>query len=202
MLNAKLAALPDVLRAVGLPVEVEPEFLTAGQGNFIESRGIILHHTACNVPGPMPDLNVLEHGRPDLKGTLCNFGLGRDGKYRAISANLAWHAGEGMFRGIGRYRDRKTGKWVGTMDGNAYFIGIEMENNGTTEPWGQPLLKAAHTGVVALLKHIGADPSWCIGHKEFCYPPRRKTDPDFDMPSFRTSLAPYFPPPGAIARVA
>jgi hypothetical protein len=193
MLNAKLAWLPDVLHASGLSVEIEPEFLTAGQGDFIEPRGIILHHTACSAPGPMPDLQVLEHGRPDLKGTLCNLGLGRDGKYRAISANLAWHAGEGMFRGIGRYKDRKTGQHVGTMDGNAYFIGIEMENNGTTEAWSSTILKAAHTGVVALLRQIGADPSWCIGHKEFCYPKNRKIDPDFPMDSFRFALAPYFP---------
>lgn len=179
-MSGALAWMPGALRAAGLGCEEELGWLMAGHGAFGVAHGVMLHHTACSLPGAMPDLNVLEQGRPDLKGPLCNLGLGRDGVFRAISANKAWHAGYGW--------------WHGVTDGNGCFIGIEMENAGTgKEPWSQTIYDAALKGTAALLKHIGAAPIMCCGHKEYARTSEgklgRKIDPiTWDMDSFRKAL--------------
>jgi len=41
--------------------------------------------------------------------------------------------------------------------------------------------------VAAILKHLGKDASFCIGHKE--YAPGRKDDPSLNMKSFREAVA-------------
>jgi hypothetical protein len=75
--------------------------------------------------------------------------------------------------------------------GNTSFIGIEAENTGVANdlPWPEVQMDAYRRGVAAILKHIGRGAEFCAGHKEYALPKGRKTDPDFDMNAFRSSVA-------------
>lgn len=174
--------LPDVLRAAGLQVIEVPGWQNRGHGDEGEVLGVLCHHTCGPLHGDLPDLKVLVDGRPDLGGPLCNLGLGRSGAYYMIAAGKGWHAG--------------AGNWLGVTDGNAHLIGIEAENAGTndshgqpTDPWPAVQMDAYKRGVAAILKHIGAHPTMCAGHKEFALPHGRKDDPNFDMAAFRADVA-------------
>jgi hypothetical protein len=111
-----LTWLPDVLKAAGLKVEVQPGWETRGLGDMGIVRGVMCHHTAGPPTGNMPCLGVITNGRPDLRGPLAQLGLGRDGTYYVIAAGKAQHAGKGT--------------WQGVTTGNTSFIGIEAENRG------------------------------------------------------------------------
>jgi hypothetical protein len=138
--------------------------------------GVICHHTCGPKDGDIRDLGVLINGRPDLKGPLCNLGLGRSGHYFMVAAGRAWHAGVGY--------------WQGIADGNSHFIGIEAENVGDhKDPWPDVQIDAYKRGCAAIMKHIGRPVTMCIGHKEWALPHGRKDDPSFDMPPFRADVA-------------
>lgn len=174
-----LSWLADVLRAAGCIViddaESVGDWKNRGHGDFGSPKGILLHDTAGRAPpNDHPSLSTVIHGRPDLAGPLCNLYLSRSGAFYPIAAGKGWHAG--------------AGNWQGVTDGNAHFIGIEMENDGIGEPWQPPIVRAAQTGVAALLKHIGAPNIMCAGHKEYALPKGRKIDPDFPMDPFRDTL--------------
>jgi hypothetical protein len=174
--------LPQVLRIAGLAVIEVPGWQNRGHGDEGKVLGVLCHHTCGPLHGDLPDLNVLVNGRPDLGGPLCNLGLGRTGTYYMIAAGKGWHAG--------------AGSWHGVTDGNAHLIGIEAENAGTndahgnpTDPWPSVQMDAYKRGCAAILKHIGAPPSMCAGHKEYAKPAGRKDDPNFDMDKFRADVA-------------
>lgn len=171
----KLTWLPDVLVASGLKVAEVPGWRTRGHGDFGKPRGVLLHHTVGPLKGNMPSLGVVTNGRPDLSGPLCNLGLGRDGTWYVVAAGRASHAG--------------AGNWRGCTSGNSEMIGIEAENNGTTEPWSDAQMTSYRHGVAALLKKIGAGAVWAAGHKEYALPKGRKIDPNFDMVAFRKDVA-------------
>lgn len=174
MTDYKLAWLADVLRAGGLTVKEAPGWKRAGHGDAGDTLGIICHHTACgHGTADMPSEAVVEHGRPGLAGPLCHLLLGRQGDIECIAAGLAWHAGPGS--------------WKGVTAGNTHFIGIEAENAGDgSDPWPQVQLDAYHKMCAVLLKHIGRNVDWCIGHKEWT---PRKIDPALDMNVFRAAVA-------------
>lgn len=173
----KLTWLADVLRAAGLAVVEEPGWQTRGHGDAGSIKGVLCHHTAGAKTGNMPSLGVVIKGRPDLSGPLCNLALGRDGTFYIVAAGRAYHAGKGL--------------WQGVSEGNSELVGIEAENTGlpNDSPWPAVQVEAYAKGVAAILKHIGAKPIMCAGHKEYALPHGRKDDPDFDMVAFRTKVA-------------
>lgn len=172
-MNYSLIWLPDVLKAAGLKVVETPGWQTCGHGDFGKPLGVLCHHT-CGSNHNI-DLDVLEHGRPDLQGPLCNLGLGRDGEWFIVAAGKAWHAGRGF--------------WQNVQDGNAHLIGIEAQNKGTPDdPWPAVQMDSYVRGVAALLKHIGAKSIMAAGHKEYALPHGRKDDPDFNMATFRVKV--------------
>lgn len=146
-----------------------------GHGDMSKVQGVLCHHTAGPLKGEIPDLDILINGRPDLKGPLCNLGLGRSGKFYMIAAGKGWHAG--------------AGSWQGVTDGNSHLIGIEAENTGlSNDPWPAVQMEAYARGCAAILKHIGAKSIMAIGHKEYALPKGRKSDPSFNMVAFRTKV--------------
>jgi len=174
--------LPQVLKDAGLKVIEVPGWQNRGHGDEGAVLGVLCHHTCGPLHGDLPDLNVLIDGRPDLGGPLCNLGLGRSGAFYIIAAGKGWHAGRGQ--------------WQGITDGNAHFVGIEAENIGTSnadgspkEPWPAIQMDAYKRGCAAILKHVGAKPIMCAGHKEYALPHGRKDDPNFDMNAFRNDVA-------------
>lgn len=169
--------LPDVLKAAGLKVAQVDGWQDRGRGDIGRILGVLCHHTAGPKKGNMPSLDTLIKGRSDLPGPLAQLGLGRDGTYYIIAAGKANHAGKGA--------------WKGVVNGNTHLIGIEAENTGLPDdsPWPKVQIDAYSRGVAAILKHIGQPVDFCAGHKEYAQPAGRKSDPDFDMTTFRTSVA-------------
>jgi peptidoglycan hydrolase-like protein with peptidoglycan-binding domain len=173
--------LPDVLKGAGLKFSLVPDWKTRGLGDVGDIFGVLCHHTGVRNPNKLniPTLNSLKNGRKAepglaaLPGPLAQLGLARDGTYFVIAAGRAAHAGKGSFQGV---------------SGNLRFIGIEAENGGTaSDPWPQIQLDAYHHGVAAILKHLGKDSTFCVGHKE--YAPGRKDDPSLNMNDFRSAVA-------------
>ena len=174
-----LTWLPEILEDAGLKVAEQPGWRTRGRGDVGIIRGVMCHHTAGPLTGIMPSLGIVTNGRPDLPGPLAQLCLGRDGTFFVVAAGRANHAG--------------VGNWQGIASGNASFIGIEAENTGLTsgpkaDPWPEVQLDAYRRGVAAILKKIGANVIMCCGHKEYALPPRRKSDPTFDMDAFRRQM--------------
>ena len=170
------AWLPDVLRAAGLKVALVDGWETRGTDNVRKTLGVICHHTATVGGGNMPTLGLLIKGRDDLKGPLCQLGLGRDGTYYVVAAGRANHAGPGS--------------WNGISTGNSSFIGIEAENSGRKDdPMPAVQVDAYHRGVAAILAYVGRTAASCCGHKEYALPVGRKSDPDVDMHAFRDRVA-------------
>lgn len=167
-----LTWLADVLRGAGLKVVEQPGWKERGRGDVGTIKGVICHHTAGPLHGDHPSLDTVEHGRPDLPGPLSQLVLGRDGTFFVLAAGRCNHAGKGQ--------------WHGVIAGNSQLIGIEAENAGTgQDPWPAVQMDAYTRGVAAILGHIGADSVMAAGHKEYALPRGRKTDPSFDMISFR-----------------
>lgn len=171
----ELTWLPEVLFRAGLKVSEVPGWADRGRAPMPKVLGVMCHHTANRNPGNMPTLDILRKGRSDLPGPLSQLGLGRDGTYYIIAAGRSNHAGPGS--------------WKGIKHGNSSFIGIEAENAGiaSVESWPEVQLDAYRRGCAAMLRHLGADASMCIAHREWA--PGRKIDPhSIDMARFREDV--------------
>ena len=176
MTTYSLTWLPDVLLKAGLKVAPVDGWQYRGDGDMGSVYGVLCHHTAGSQTLNMPSLHTLIEGRPDLSGPLAHLGLGRDGTYYVIAAGRCNHAGQGSWRGV--------------SEGNTHFLGIEAENTGLgNDPWPQIQMDAYRFGVAAILQHLNRGAEWCAGHKEFALPQGRKSDPNFDMASFRAAMA-------------
>lgn len=172
-----LTWLPSVLRANGLNVIERPGWETRGHGDMDKVEGILCHHTAeCRDANTEPALNVITNGRPGLEGPLANLGLGQAGDYYMVAAGKAYHAGKGLWKGV-----------AGSF--NHCLIGIEAENDGIGEAWPKVQMEAYAKGCAAIAKHCGFTSNAVLGHKEYCLPKGRKSDPSFDMQFFRLMVA-------------
>lgn len=165
---ARMDWLATVLRNAGLTVLEHPGWKTRGRDGM-RPRIVIGHHTASFPTTPDSVVtNLLVNGRVDLPGPLCHLGLNRDGAYIVIAGGKANHAG--------------IGKWM-DADESVEAIGIEAYNWGagvpfpSREPWPQVQLDAYDRGVAALLSHLGRDPRYFAGHREWATPVGRKPDP-------------------------
>jgi len=173
-MSHSLIWLPGVLGSAGLKVALVDGWEDRGRGDVGPTLGVMCHHTAGPKNGNMPSLATLIQGRPDLPGPLSQLGLGRDGTCYVIAAGKCNHAGNGS--------------WQGLTNGNTNFIGIEAENTGLPGdlPWPSVQVDAYQRSVAAILRYIDRLPLFCTGHKEYALPLGRKTDPDFDMNTFRS----------------
>ena len=165
------------LRRWGLKVEGVDGWRDRGRPYNFYPKGIIVHHTASgSQSGNFASQSVVTNGRSDLKGPLCQFLLGRDGKVRVIAAGYANHAGYGGPRA-----------GIPANQGNTYTIGIEAENNGVGEPWTKKQLNAYYRLCAALMVWNGIrDVNKVFGHKEWT---SRKIDPaGINMNNFRKQV--------------
>ena len=172
-----LTWLASVLRSAGLKVQEVDGWQSRGRAEMGVVKGILAHHTAGPKTGNAPSLNIVVHGRPDLPGPLSQLVLGRDGTFYVVAAGRTNHAGPG--------------EWHGVTTGNSSFIGIEAENTGLPNdyPWPEVQMDAYARGCAAILTRAGAPVSMCAGHKEYALPKGRKSDPSFDMVTFRARVA-------------
>ena len=165
----------DELTASGIEVHFEPGWQQRGRPGSFDPRGVVCHHTATSrqAPGDYPSLGIVRDGRSDLPGPLAQFGLGRSGRVLVIAAGKANHAGPGGFRGL---------------SGNNSVWGIEAENDGVGQPWGDAQLDAYVRLAAALARHTGFGADMVAAHRE--WNPRDKIDPTgIDMDDFRARVA-------------
>lgn len=172
-----LTALADVARAAGLKVVEVDGWKTRGHGPQVGVQTITCHHTANGgAAGNAPSLQTVIHGRSDLPGPLSHYVLAKDGTVYVVAAGKCYHAGVSS-------QTRFT---------NEYAIGIEAEADGVPGhpgDWPAVQMDAYHRLCRALQLHYGLSVDDVRGHKETCSPAGRKSDPDFDMPSFRAAVA-------------
>ncbi len=191
MSSGPITWMEAALRKNDLRIKEVKGWKTRGRPGSFAPRGAMFHHTASSRRGGnAPGLGVCVEGRPGINGPLCNILVARDGTVYLVAAGRANHAGKG-------------GPWQGIPEdsGNAYLIGVEVENDGVGEPWSSELLQACDVVFATLLLGLRRKSDWVCGHKEWA--PRRKIDPArIDMSRYRKrvsaemrTLAGGVPPP-------
>jgi hypothetical protein len=170
-----LTDLADVVRRSGLRVVEVSGWRTRGQGELESVESITCHHTGTpnSLSGDYPTMGTIVNGRPGLRGTLAQLGLGRSGTVYVIAAGLCWHAGVTFY------------PW----QNNAHAIGIEAEHPGGSTPWPADQYDAYAQLVAALHEGYDVPLPRVLGHKEVAKPLGRKSDPTFSMDSFRADVA-------------
>jgi hypothetical protein len=178
--------LTAIAKRTGFPVKAA---WVDGHGPMGQVVGVMLHHTATSdsAPGDMPTLRILQEGRPDLSGPLCNYGLGRSGTIYLVTEGLAFHAGPG--------------KWMDVTLGNTQFLGIEGENAGSGKPWPAIQLDAYQRLVASILFALGRDTNWDVRHAAWALPEGRKVDTQgFTMHDFDARVKAMLAKPATINR--
>ncbi|WP_293302205.1 N-acetylmuramoyl-L-alanine amidase [Pedobacter sp. UBA4863] len=119
---------------------------------------VIIHHTAQDSLG-----QTLRTFTLPRTGTSSHYVVSRDGKVvQMVNDYLrAQHAG--------------AGKWGNVTDMNSCSIGIEMDNNGTTDPWTDAQITSLCALLKTLKKKYSIPTANFIGHAD--YAPGRKNDP-------------------------
>jgi hypothetical protein len=176
--TALLLRVTRRLRREGLVVKATAGWQTRTRSGTFAPRGVMFHHTASRPQdGPAASLGTVVNGRRDLAGPLCELLVARDRTVYLIAGGRANHAGKG-----GPWRN------VPRNSGNAYILGVEVENDGTHEPWAQELLRACEVVFASVLLELRRGPAWLVAHREWA--PHRKKDPSrIDMNRFRGRVA-------------
>ena len=150
--------LVDELRRRGVTVHEWPGW--DGRGNEgigqIDPVGAVLHHTAS---GYGSAFEALVTGRPDLRGTLCNFAGNSDGTLTVISSGLAWHAGAGAGPSLGPLAPYRG--WM-----NRWTVGLEI-----VYPGDQPMTNGQRTAALVFARTVadmfcGGDVEYVRAHAE------------------------------------
>lgn len=175
MAYALASRLERAVKKSGLKYKKVSGWASRGHGTMGSIQTIVPHHTAGPRSGNTPSLNVVTYGRPGLSGPLAQIFLARDGTVYLCAAGIAYHAG--------RVRSNSYS--------NSHSIGIEAENTGLSNdsPWPSKQMNAYAKLCRALCAEFKLPTSRVLGHKEICSPPRRKSDPSFNMSAFRKKVA-------------
>lgn len=151
-------------------------------------NGVLIHHTAGR------DSRALCYtGRSDLPGPLCHTHLAKDGTATMISAGRANHAGpaaKNAFTAVVNESSShpRPSASSGTVDGNAHFYGLEIENLGTSgDSYPAAQYDAAVRWAAGICRAHGWSADSVVGHKETSV--EGKPDPSFDMAKFRRDVA-------------
>lgn len=131
-------------------------WLTNGNGQASDYRGLIWHHTATGYSNTAP--SVLWRGRTDLSGPLCNTSGNADGSVSMIAAHPANHAGASGGKSMGPLPVTNTF--------NKYVWGHEI-----VYPGDKPMTPAQYRTMQilgAVISGILRRPTaeWCRGHAE------------------------------------
>lgn len=124
-------------------------------GSFVPV-GVLFHHTGAfaSRSNPAPSLHTVINGRSDLPGPLCHVLVGFDGSCRVIAAGRANHAGTARASGP-----------IGPGDGNAKYVGIEIDYSGYQAPSKVQYANAVNVAA-AILARLGKSSNHCRCHLE------------------------------------
>lgn len=168
-----MSALFDMLHPTVAHVRID--VVPAHHGAF-HPVGVMLHHTGSKGAG----LHVVQHGRPDLAGPLAHLNITRTGDVIVVCDGLAWHAGLGMAtvlehvqKGIAPTHDATQ---AGSVDGNPWFYGVEVDNDGAGEHYPDVQIAALVYTAAAICRHHHWTAARAIHHREWT---SRKPDMSF-----------------------
>lgn len=173
----RLLWLADVLRAAGLTVHEYDGWRTRGLSTLGPVRGVICHGTAGRTD-IQTDLRIIAiSGSGTAAAPIAQLVLARDGVW--------WVVASGTCTGI------KTGT-AGPLAGWSDDAVVQIEAcHAKDEPWTEVQYRSYVRGVAALVAH--REPGYdvpverVVGHYE--HQPLEKTDPWFDMATFRRDVA-------------
>jgi N-acetylmuramoyl-L-alanine amidase len=169
-LQAQLGERPAKSQLQALPWE---DKLWAATTNLSirKPNYVLIHHTAQNSTDQTIKTFQLER-----TAVSSHYVIGRDGKIIQMVNDYvrAHHAG--------------LGRWGNDTDLNSSSIGIEMDNNGTTDPWPELQIDALLQLLQVLKERHKIPQSNFIGHAD--YAPNRKIDP-YKFPWKRLAEAGY-----------
>ena len=182
-----VAALLDY----GVPLDERDGWRTRGTQYDASFYGHLNHHDALSeAVSDARALQIMEQGRSDLPGPLCNGWGDSDGTYYLVAYGNANHAGRGEQDVLDRVRAGLAPTGDARLDpdgdgpvGNTWFWGTEWRNAGDgRDPWDQlDTMVRVNAALVDVFDWPSANA--CIGHKEWT---ARKIDPaGFDMFEFR-----------------
>lgn len=136
----------------------QSEFVGTVNFGIRKPNFVVIHHTAQNNTDQTLKTFTLEKTE-----TSAHYVIGRDGKIVQMANDYlrANHAG--------------AGKWGNVTDMNSCSIGIELDNNGTTDPWPNVQIVALCNLLASLKQKYNIPQANFIGHADFA--PGRKNDP-------------------------
>lgn len=193
-----MLATPDqiveALRDYGLTVVERPGWRTRGTRHPFIPIGQAWHHDALSeAVSDARALQIVEEGRPDLSGPLCNGWIDSSSVVYLIAHGNANHAGwneidviDRLRKGLAPLGDARTDPDTDGIVGNPYLWGWECRNAGDgIDVWDQ--LDAMERAGAALCDVNGWPAAANAAHRELT---ARKPDPrGFDMRAFRADIA-------------
>lgn len=155
--SKNIAAMPPVGQTID-SLDATQQFVGTVNMSMRKANYVMIHHTAQD--STAQTLRTFTLKRP---ATSSHYVIGRDGKvFQMVNDYLrAQHAG--------------VGKWGSVTDMNSSSIGIEMDNNGTTDPWTDVQINSLLSVLSTLKKRYAIPTANFIGHAD--YAPGRKNDP-------------------------
>jgi len=159
LLAKEYATSPVINQAIGkLPLSVEKEWISSINFGIRKPNYVVIHHTAQDSLG-----QTIRTFHSEKAGVSAHYVVSRTGKVVQMVNDYyrAHHAG--------------IGKWGNDTDLNSSSIGIELDNNGTTDPWTDAQINAL-TELLSYLKvKYNIPQANFIGHMDLA--PTRKNDP-------------------------
>lgn len=189
------AEIVTALKDYGVPTVERSGWRTRGTQYDASFYGHLNHHDALmESVSDQRALQLMEQGRSDLPGPLCNGWGDSDGTYYLVAYGNANHAGRGEQDVLERVKAGEPPTGDARLDpdgdgpvGNTWFWGTEWRNAGDgRDPYEQlDTMVRANAALVDVFNWPNANV--CIGHKEWT---KRKPDPaGFDMFEFRRLVA-------------
>lgn len=166
------------------PVE-ENKWRVRGRTGQLHPVGVVAHHTAGGVLlGPEGSLHTIINGRPGLRGPLANGYVCRLAHPHLIAAGRANHGGAGYSGTLNAARagtpvSYHTAPHVDDgVDGNAWYLGIEVENNGVGELYDAAVIDVLLRMIAAWTDAFGFHTAGAVHHRQHT---RRKVDMSIDL---------------------
>ncbi|WP_400262175.1 N-acetylmuramoyl-L-alanine amidase [Sphingobacterium sp. SG20118] len=157
--SKEYGANPVVNQAImKLPASIEKEWIASTNFGMRKPNYVVIHHTAQDSLG-----QTIRTFHSEKTGVSAHYVVGRTGKVVQMVNDYyrAHHAG--------------LGKWGNDMDLNSSSIGIELDNNGTTDPWRDVQINALMELLSYLKVKYNIPQANFIGHMDLA--PTRKNDP-------------------------
>ncbi len=177
----RLLWLAEVLRDAGLTVVEHDGWRERGWEPWEPRYGIVHATAAPRTQSDADQVRIVRDGHSALNGPIANCCVDRTSRWHVLAS--------------GRCNTALTG-WAGPADGlgNTYLLGVEACNNNNRpgeppEPWPDGQYQAYARGWAAICRRMGWPASRCVGHKE--HQPGDKSDPTFNMATFRSRVAAY-----------